>query len=213
MKIFVDTGIMDQTAHFGWQNKDQALYGLREGYKKSADELVEIAVNSSGDYKILDTFIFPILFSYRHCLEIALKHIYMRAWGKVPAGGHNLLDLWDIIKNEIIDNMICSEEFIEQVKEYKEDFIQYNLDDIKYSEIRSMIKELQEANQRGAEVNPNKKQIDQKAEVWRYMISNDEKLFFSLGHSIDYLVLKEGIGYIYDVLDYIYHIVDQYLSS
>ena len=62
-------------------------------------------------------------------------------------------------------------------------------------------------------MNPNKKQIDQKAEVWRYMISNDEKLFFSLGHSIDYLVLKEGIGYIYDVLDYIYHIVDQYLSS
>lgn len=213
MKIFVDTGIMDQTAHFGWQNKEQALYGLREGYKKSADELVEIAVNSGGDYKILDTFIFPILFSYRHCLEIALKHIYMRAWGKVPAGGHNLLDLWDIIKSEIIDNMICSEEFIEQVKEYKEDFIQYNLDDIKYSEIRSMIKELQEANQRGAEVNPNKKQIDQKAEVWRYMISNDEKLFFSLGHSIDYLVLKEGIGYIYDVLDYIYRIVDQYLSS
>lgn len=213
MNIFVDTGIMDQTAHFGWQNKDQALYGLREGYKKSADELVEIAVCSGGDYKILDTFIFPILFSYRHSLEIALKHIYMRAWGKVPTGGHNLLDLWDIIKSEIIDNMICSEEFIEQVKEYKEDFIQYNLADIKYSEIRSMIKELQEANQRGAEVNPNKKQIDQKAEVWRYMISNDEKLFFSLGHSIDYLVLKEGIGYIYDVLDYIYLIVDQYLSS
>lgn len=183
------------------------------GIKKSADELVEIAVNSGGDHKILDTFIFPILFSYRHCLEIALKHIYMRARGKVPTGGHNLLDLWDIIKSEIIDNMICSEEFIEQVKEYKEDFIQYNLDDIKYNEIRSMIKELQEANQRGAEVNPNKKQIDQKAEVWRYMISNDEKLFFSLGHSIDYLVLKEGIGYIYDVLDYIYLIVDQSLSS
>ncbi len=45
------------------------------------------------------------------------------------------------------------------------------------------------------------------------MISNDEKMFFSLGYAIDYLVLKEGIGYIYDVLDYIYHIVDQYLSS
>ncbi len=81
----------------------------------------------------------------------------MRVWGKVPSGGHNLLDLWDIIKSEIIDNMIYSEGFIEQVKEHKEDFIQYNLDDIKYSEIRSIIKELQEANQRGAEVNPNKK--------------------------------------------------------
>lgn len=53
MKIFVDTGEMDQSAHFGWQNKDEALYGLREGYKNSADELVEIAVNSGGNPKIL----------------------------------------------------------------------------------------------------------------------------------------------------------------
>ena len=101
MRIFVDTGAMDQSAHFGWQNKDEALYGLREGYKNSADELVEIAVNSGGNPKILDTFIFPILFSYRHCLEISLKHIYMRAWGKVPSGGHNLLTLWDIIKTAV----------------------------------------------------------------------------------------------------------------
>ena len=51
-----------------------------------------------------------------------LKHIYMRVWGKIPVG-HNLLTLWDIIKVEIIDKMINSEEFIEQVKEYKEHFI------------------------------------------------------------------------------------------
>lgn len=173
MKIFVDTGEMDQSAHFGWQNKDEALYGLREGYKNSADELVEIAVNSGGNPKILDTFIFPILFSYRHCLEISLKHIYMRAWGKVPSGGHNLLTLWDIIKTEIIDKMICSKEFVEEVKEYKEHFIQYNLDGIECNKIRSMIKELQEANQRDIEINPAKKQVDQNAEVWRYLISTE----------------------------------------
>lgn len=165
MKIFVDTGEMDQSAHFGWQNKDEALYGLREGYKNSADELVGIAVNSGGNPKILDTFIFPILFSYRHCLEISLKHIYMRAWGKVPSGGHNLLTLWDIIKTEIIDKMICSKEFVEEVKEYKKHFIQYNLDGIECNKIRSMIKELQEANQRDIEINPAKKQVDQNAEV------------------------------------------------
>ena len=78
LKIFVETGLMEQSAHFGWQNKDQALYGLREGYKNSADELVKIAVNSGGNLKILDTYIFPILFLYRHCIEISLKHIYMR---------------------------------------------------------------------------------------------------------------------------------------
>ena len=34
VKIFVDTNLINQSAHFGWQDKDKALYGLREGYKK-----------------------------------------------------------------------------------------------------------------------------------------------------------------------------------
>lgn len=55
--------------------------------------------------------------------------------------------------------------------------------------------------------------MDQNAEVWRYLISTNENLFFTRGHSIDYLILKERISYIYGVLDYIYHIVDEYLSS
>ena len=213
MKIFVETGLMEQSAHFGWQDKNQALYGLREGYKNSADELVKIAVNSGGNLKILDTYIFPILFLYRHCIEISLKHIYMRAWGKIPRGGHNLLTLWDVIKEEIIDKIICSEDFVEQVKLYKENFIKYNLKDIDCNRIRLMIKELQESNQKDAEIDPNKKQVDQNAEVWRYLTSTDENLFFFRGHSIDYLVLKKGIDYIYEVLDYIYYIVDEYLSS
>ena len=63
MKIFVDTGVMEQSAHFGWQNKDEALYGLREGYKNSADELVEIAVNSGGILRYLIPSFF--LFCFR----------------------------------------------------------------------------------------------------------------------------------------------------
>lgn len=55
--------------------------------------------------------------------------------------------------------------------------------------------------------------MDQNAEVWRYLMSADENLFFITGHSIDYLVLKDSIDYIYEVLDYIYHIIDEYLSS
>ena len=76
MRIFVDTSAMEQSAHFGWQNKDEALYGLWEGYKNNADELVEMVINSGGNPKILDTFIFSILFSYSNCLGISLKHIY-----------------------------------------------------------------------------------------------------------------------------------------
>lgn len=213
MKVFKETGYMEQSAHFGWQNKDSALYGLREGYKNSADTLVEYVLEHGENPKILDTYVFPILFSYRHCIEISLKHIYRRAPGKMPPGGHNLLILWENVKNEIIDQMICSEEFLEHVKGYKENYIHYSLEGIKLTEIKAMLKEIQEANQRIEEINPSNKQIDQNAEVWRYLISTDENLFFSCGHSIDYLVLKESMNHIYEILDYLYYIVDEYLSS
>ena len=214
MKVFKDTGNMVQSAHFGWQkNKDLALYGLREGYKNSADELVEILLDNQNDIKKLDTYIFPVLFSYRHSIEISLKHIYLRAYGKIPIGGHNLLELWDIIKKEIIDKLINSYDFIEQVKEHKNDFIKYSLDAISFTKFRLLIKELQEANQNNDEVNPKIKQVDQNAEVWRYLMSADSELFFKFSHSIDYVNLKESINYIYEVLDFIYHIVDKYLSS
>ena len=213
MKIFKDTGLMEQSAHFGWQDKDQALYGLREGYKNSADELVEIALDNGNNPKILDTFIFPILCSYRHSLEISLKHFYMRARGTMPKGGHSLLDLWDCVKKEIIDDMICSEDFINQVKMYKENFFKYSLNGINLQEIRKMLQELQEANQKRDEIKNNVRQVDQNAEVWRYLIRMDDSLFFTCGHSIDYTVLKDGINHIYEVLDFVYHIVDEYLSS
>ncbi len=46
-----------------------------------------------------------------------------------------------------------------------------------------------------------------------YLIRMDESLYFTCGHSIDYTVLKDGINHIYEVLDFVYHIVDEYLSS
>ena len=213
MKIFKDTGYMAQSAHFGWQDKDEALYGLREGYKNSADELVEVVIRNGYDIKKLDTYIFPIMFSYRHAIEISLKHIYLRAYGNVPPGGHNLLNLWDVLKREIIDNMINSDEFIELVKGYKENFVKYSLDGISTDKVRFLLKELQEVNQSCDEINPQNKQADQNAEVWRYLISTDEQLYFKCSHSVDYLVMKDSMNYIYDILDYIYNIVDDYLSS
>lgn len=190
---------MEQSAYFGWQNKDEALYGLREGYKNSADELVEIALENADNPKILDTFIFPIMFSYRHSVEITLKHIYMRARGTIPKKIHNLLALWDCVKEEIIDDMICSDKFIDQVKMDKENFVRYSLDGINLQEIRKMLQELQEADQKKSEIKSNTRQVDQDAEVWRYLIRADDSLFFTCGHSIDYIVLKDSISYIYSI--------------
>lgn len=212
MRIFVTSGIMEHSANFGWQNKDDALYGIKEGYKNSADDLLHIALDR-GDNKTLDTYIFPVIFSYRHCLEISLKHIYLRCRGYIPKGGHNLLSLWDNLKKDIIDGFILNPEAIVEVKKYKKNFIQYSLKGISLPKIRLLLKELQEANQQDNERIGNEKQVDQNAEVWRYLLSTDEDLYFKSSHSIDYLKLKESIDYIYDVLDFVYHIVDEYLSS
>lgn len=125
----------------------------------------------------------------------------------------NLLELWDNIKKDVIDGMICSEEFLVQVKSYKKNFIKYSLDGIKFTEMRAMMKELQEANQIKGEVNPCIKQVDQNAEVWRYLMDNDDSLFFSYGHSVDYMQIKKSMDYLYEILDFIYHITDEYLSS
>lgn len=213
MRIFYESKIMEQSAHFGWQNKDLALYGLREGYKNSADDLVVLALEN-GTPKTLDTYIFPILFSYRHTLEISLKHIYLRCFGKLPNGGHNLLTLWDEVKKEVIDGFINNENAIEEMKRNKTHFIPYSLKDISFTKVRLLLKEFQEANQRDFErANPSEKQTDQNADVWRYLISTDNDLYFTSGHSIDYLSLKESISYLYEIFDFIYHITDEYLSS
>ena len=71
MKVFVDTDLMNQSAHFGWQDKDEALYGLREGYKNSTDELVEIAVNS----EIILKYLILIFFRFSFLIDIVLKSL------------------------------------------------------------------------------------------------------------------------------------------
>ena len=107
-KIFVGTDNMGHAAYFGWQDKGQALYGLREGYKNSADDLVSLVISSNCDSKTLDTYIFPIMFLYRHSLEISLKHIYQRCYGELPEGGHDLLTLWFTVKRDVIDKFFNS---------------------------------------------------------------------------------------------------------
>lgn len=200
-RIFVDSGIKEQLACFGWQNKDDCLLGLKEGYKDSADELVNIALQAGakGDIKVLDTYIFPVVFLYRHSIEISIKHIYMRCFGEIPKGGHNLIALWEKIQNNIINNIIKSEEFINQVKQYKKNFIKWSFDGIDFEELHQLIEELQES--------------DKHADVWRYLISTNGDLYFTGNHLVDYNILKEKFNFIYDILDYIYFVADEYLSS
>ena len=199
-RIFVEGKDEYSRAYFGWQDGDLALFGLKEGYKNCADNMVDIALKegSRGDNKTLDTYIFPILFCYRHSLEISLKQIYFRFYGKLPDGNHDLIMLFDKVKQQVID-VFNSTQFLEDVKQYKKKFIKFSTADINFCEIRQLICELQGA--------------DNKADVWRYLMDKKGELYFTDSVFVDYGNLKSIIDELYEIFDFIYDIVSEYLSS
>lgn len=203
-RIFIKGKDYNSRAYLGWQDNVTALWGLKEGYKSTADNLVNIALRkgSKGDNATLDTYIFPILFLYRHSIEISLKLIFYRFYGELPKGKHDLIMIWDNVKKRVID-IFNSEEFISNVKRYKKKSIKYSTKDIDFQEIRALICELQGANNKS----------DNKADVWRYLMNIEGELYFTNSKFIDYKNLKLVIGEIFDKLDFFYFIVSEYLSG
>jgi len=199
-KIFIEGKNPNSRAYYGWQDGGLALFGLKEGYKNSADNLVEIALDegSEGNIKTLDTYIFPILFCYRHSLEISLKQIYYRFFGKLPDGNHDLIKLYDNVRENVID-VLNSPGFIADVKKYKKTFIKYSTNDIDFVEIRRLICELQGA--------------DNKGDIWRYLMNKNGQLYFTDSEFVDYQNLKVVIGELYEVFNFIYDIASEYLSG
>lgn len=199
-RVFIKGENIHSRAYFGWQDGDLALYGLKGGYKNAADDLVEMALSRGleGDIKTLDTYIFPIMFCYRHAIEISLKQIYYRFYGEMLDKEHDLINLFDILKTKVID-VFNSQEFIEQVKEYKKKFYKYTTSDIDFDETRRLICELQGA--------------DKKADVWRYLMKKGGSLYFTDNNFVDYENLRSVIGELYEIFDFISHITEEYLSG
>ncbi len=200
-KLFIAGKDKRTQAYFGWQDKNTALLGIRMGYKDTADKLVDKALEEgeSNNIRVLDTYIFPICFLYHHSIEASLKGIYLRYCGKILKGNHDLVTLWDNLYKEVI---LTFEDpnFIKQIKEYKENFIKYSVNDINFNELRNMFVEFNRLK-------------DNKADVFRYLLMTDGELYFTESKFIDYPNLKENMNYIYDVLDFLYHITEEYLSS
>ena len=80
-----------------WMTDRSPFYQF--GYRMAAEKLVQ-------DYKYLeqiekDTLVFPIIYLYRHHIELTLKDIIyqtqtlLQASNRYDAGHHRLLDLWD----------------------------------------------------------------------------------------------------------------------
>jgi len=84
-------------------------YGYIQGYKQSAEILVEHVFNKKAG---LDTLIYPILFLYRQCLELQLKSLIKHGSRLLDSQRqalttHNLVKLWEdckVILVEIFDN-------------------------------------------------------------------------------------------------------------
>lgn len=185
-RIFIEGEEELERAYIGWQGEDiTSLIGVKMGYKNSADILLDKAIEEGlkNRIDILDTFIFPILFLYRHSIEISLKLIYKEATGKL-FDEHNILKLWNKIDKEVIRMLIdknaitIEEEVLNEVRELLEELH------------GNTLKELQGTDKNG--------------DVWRYLINKKGNLYFNECKFIDYPNLKETINYIYSFLDYIY---------
>lgn len=199
--LFLTSTNSDDCATFGWQSPDQALWGVKEGFKNSAVDLVKKAVREgrNNNIRVLDTYIFPIMYLYRQSLEVSLKNIYLRCFGKIPGGGHNLSIIWQKVYQEIIKDHIQNEEFLERVKKHKQNFHKFSMDGIDFQKITTVFNEIQ--------------QFDSKADVFRYMVDKDGKTYFNQNQYINYKNLKGVMNEIYEILDYIQQVIDEYMSS
>lgn len=198
--IFIEGKNYYERAYFGWQNKDTALTGLIMGYKNSADDLVEIALENGygGDIATLDTYIFPIFFMYRHAIELSIKKIYQRCYGNIPTGGHDLIVLWDKVTKEVLE-YFKKEAVLNEIKRSKDRFIKFKIDDKDLTKIRLNLLEISK--------------VDNKSDTFRYLMSNDGELYFTNSKFIDYKHMKEKIDGLLDYLEFLYDVTDEYLSS
>lgn len=217
MKIFMDTkGNAEhyhETAYFGWQDELKALIGTSIGYKNAADKLIDLILEDKDiTIKDRDTLIFPILFCYRHSVESLLKLIYMRVYRRVCKGKHDLSTIWRFICSDVIDGCLCNKDTIDELMRTNANFKPIDKKMISSSKIKEMLDELQNAGRDECEKLEHDK-ADTQADIWRYLISPDGELYFSKGHWIHYPTLKVAINELYEMLDYLYMVVDEFLSA
>lgn len=97
-KIFQQGADWWNNACLNYMADDTSL--IREGYRLAAESLVESATRESGQ---LDTLIYPIVYLYRHHLELSLKQIIVDGTRlidrrSVHPFGHSLFALWQMAR-------------------------------------------------------------------------------------------------------------------
>lgn len=206
-KIFKEGINPYERAYIGWQDSDiVSLLGIMMGYKESADNLVDKALEKGSNYDIqaLDTYIYPILFLYRHSVEINLKIIYLRCNCVLPKG-HDILTLWDKVVKDVIE--VLSDE--EKIKEFEDKIRKIvGRNDIHINKLNISKKTIDEIKGLIQELQGN----DTKGDVWRYLVDKKGNLYKTEWQYIDYKNLKETIGYLCDFLESLYYEIEYKLT-
>ena len=83
-------------ARIGWSHRAEQMYA--QGYKRAAEKLLEQFTDTNSE---LDFLIYPIVFLYRHYVEITLKMIIQydeNSHGRYKRAmkSHDLMKLWEI---------------------------------------------------------------------------------------------------------------------
>lgn len=90
--VYLQNANINRFGHFRLEN-------MIEGYKQGADLMVERALE---DRVALDVLIFPIIFCYRHYIELSLKHLIANYGAIVGVSSlwktHDLSTLWNTVK-------------------------------------------------------------------------------------------------------------------
>lgn len=95
-------------------NNENSLFLLIEGYKCASLKLLnEILITDKVDWLKIDSLIYPVLFSFRHYLELIMKDTirnYNLIDKKISSDevgfekGHSILKLWILFKNINAEN-------------------------------------------------------------------------------------------------------------
>jgi hypothetical protein len=161
----------------GWQRYVDELLGMGalipfgyiSGYKEAADELTDKAVECGLE----DLYVFPIMFLYRHYLELLLKNMYFK-YSKdsieekkvfVKKNGHKLSSYWTKCRKLLYMGGISLED-IDKIGDLVNDF----------------------------------ERIDEHSFTFRYYLDKNLDMTLPKGLSVDLKKLKESIDKVDDLL-------------
>lgn len=156
------------------------------GFKELADAGVEQIIANSHSNAVKDKLVFPIMFNYRHYIELILKKYAIKYANdeseRMELGqklGHNLEFYWRKVKPLLID-VYSAHDNLEEISEATESYI------LQFQE------------------------LDRGSFTFRYPFAKGEKFapFFNTDFHIDTVHLRDKMNELYNLLEYMEDVIE-----